>query len=111
MNGIASLSRIITIGAPFFTLVQRMHWLAMAGWGIATVSILMGAREWTWILGITASLLELVIGIPLAIVTAQELGRFSLFSLAPICCLILLVIMVWPNDLWAKWTNTESPSI
>ena len=108
MNGIASLSRIITIGAPFFTLVQRMHWMAMLGWGIATVSILMGAKEWTWVLGFTASLLELVIGIPLAIVTAQELGRFSLFSLAPICCLILLVIMVWPNGLWVRWTNAEA---
>jgi len=55
----------------------------------------------------SASLLELVIGIPLAIVTAQELGRFSLFALAPICCLILIVIMVWPNDLWARWTGSD----
>jgi len=106
MNGIASLSRIITIGAPFFTLVQRMHWVAMLAWGVVTVSILMGPKEWTWVTGFTAGVLELVVGIPLAIVTAQQLGRFSLFSLAPICCMILVVIMVWPNNLWAKWTDT-----
>ncbi len=105
MNGIASLSRIITIGAPFFSLVQRMHWLAMIGWGICTVSILMGSKEWTWVLGFTAGILELVIGIPLTIVTAQELGRFSLFALAPISCLILIIIMLWPKNLWARWTN------
>jgi hypothetical protein len=106
MNGIASMSRIITIGAPFFTLVQRMHWIAMLAMGITTVSILMGAKEWTWVLGFTAGLLEMVIGIPLAIVTAQELGRFSLFALAPISCLILILIMLWPNNLWERWINS-----
>jgi len=35
-----------------------------------------------------------VVGIPLAIATAQQLGRFSLFELAPIVCLILLVMFV-----------------
>jgi hypothetical protein len=105
MNGIASLSRIITIGAPFFTLVQRIHWFAMIGWGITTVSILMGAKEWTWVLGFTAGILELVVGIPLAIITAQELGRFSLFSLAPISCLILVVLFVWPG----MWLKISSP--
>jgi len=108
MNGIASMSRIITIGTPFFTLVQRMHWIAMIGWGITTVSIIMGAKEWTWVLGFTAGILEIVIGIPLAIVTAQELGRFSLFALAPFCCLILVVIMLWPKDLWARCTNSAT---
>ena len=108
MNGIASLSRIITVGAPFFSLVQRMHWFAMLAWGVVTVSILMGAKEWTWVTGFTAGVLEIVVGVPLAIVTAQELGRFSLFSLAPICCLILVAIMVWPGDLWKRWTESGS---
>jgi hypothetical protein len=107
MNGIASLSRIITIGAPFFSLVQRMHWIAMLGWGVVTVSILMGPKEWTWVTGFTAGLLEIVVGFPLAFVTAQELGRFSLFSLAPICCLILVAIWVWPGGVWKRWTGSE----
>jgi hypothetical protein len=109
MNGIASLSRIITIGAPFFSLVQRMHWAAMLGWGVTTVSLLMGPKEWTWVVGFTAGVLEIVVGVPLAIVTAQELGRFSLFSLAPISCLILVAIMVWPG-LWARWTGSAQAS-
>ncbi len=108
MNGIASLSRIITIGAPFFTLVQRMHWFAMLGWGVVTVSILMGAKEWTWVIGFTAGLLEIIVGFPLAFVTARELGRFSLFSLAPICCLVLVAIWVWPGGLWQRLTGTDA---
>lgn len=106
MNGIASLSRIITVGAPIFFLVQRIHWIAMLGWGVVTVSILMGAREWTWVTGVTAGLLEIVVGFPLAVVTAQELGRFSLFALAPISCLVLVAILVWPGGLWQRWTGS-----
>jgi hypothetical protein len=101
MNGIASLSRIITIGSPFFSLVQRSHWIAMLGWGIFTVGFLMQPKEWMRVVGLTAGTLELVVGIPLAIITAQELGRFSLFSLAPISCLILVVLLVWPG-VWEK---------
>ncbi len=110
MNGIASLSRIITIGAPFFSLVQRSHWIAMVGWGVFTVGFLMQPKEWMRVVGLTAGVLELVVGIPLAIITAQELGRFSLFSLAPISCLILVVILVWPG-VWEKLANEEKDDI
>jgi fumarate reductase subunit D len=47
-----------------------------------------------------------VVGIPLTVATAQQLGRFSLFALAPISCLILLVLLVWPN-LWQKLTDVQ----
>ena len=104
MNGIASLSRIITVGMPFFALVQRLHWFAMLGWGVVTVGLLIRPKEWIRVLGLSAGTLELVVGIPLAVITAQQLGRFSLFSLAPICCLILVVLFVWP----AVWDKVEA---
>jgi fumarate reductase subunit D len=53
------------------------------------------------VLGLVCGSLELVVGIPLALVTGQQLGRFSLFALAPISCLILIVLLVWPN-LWGR---------
>jgi hypothetical protein len=106
MNGIASLSRIITIGAPFFSLVQRSHWIAMLGWGVFTVGFLLQPKEWMRVVGLSAGLLELVVGIPLAIITAQELGRFSLFSLAPISCGFLVLFLVWPG-IWDKITTED----
>jgi len=106
MNGVSSTSRIITVGAPIFYLVVTLHWLAMAGWAIVTVGAILKPREWMRVLGITAGLLELVVGIPLAVITAQELGRFSLFALAPIASLILGLILVWPN-LWQKLTGSR----
>jgi len=104
MNGIASWSRIITIGAPIFMLVQRLHWVAMLGWGVVTVGILLRPRDWMRILAIGAAVTELVVGIPLAQATTIQLARFSLFSLAPILSLILLVICLWPG-LWTRLTG------
>lgn len=106
MNGVSSLSRIITIGAPLFVMTQRLHWVAMAGAAVFTVSAIMKPREWTWVVGITACVLELVLGTPLAWITARELGRFSLFSLAPIGCLIMLVILLWPG-LWQRYMKAQ----
>ncbi|MBN1318034.1 MAG: hypothetical protein JXA42_21305 [Anaerolineales bacterium] len=102
MNGIASTSRIITIGTPIFAAVQRLHWFAMIGWGVVTVKLLLKPTEWMRIAGITAGLLELTVGIPLAIATAIMAGRFSMFSLAPIFSLALVILFMWPA-LWEKF--------
>jgi hypothetical protein len=104
MNGVASWSRMITIGAPIFFLVQKLHWVAMLGWAVVTVGIIMKPKEWHWVVGLVAAVTELVVGIPLAIATGQELGRFSLFALGPIACFALLVLLVWPN-LWSRLTG------
>jgi hypothetical protein len=104
MNGVASTSRMVTIGTPIFTLVERLHWVAMIGWAVVTVGIIMKPKEWMRVVGITAGVTELVVGIPLAVATAQQLGRFSLFALAPIACLILVVLLVWPK-LWGRLTG------
>jgi hypothetical protein len=106
MNGVASWSRILTIGTPLYTLVQRAHWISMIGFGVITVGILLRPKEWMRVVGLAAALLELVVGIPLAIATTVDLGRFSLFSLAPIFSLLLLGIFVWPN-LWQRLTEPE----
>ena len=109
MNGVASTSRIITIGTPIFTLVQKLHWVAMVGWAVVTVGILVKPREWTRVVGLVAGTAELVVGIPLAIVTGGALGRFSLFALAPIACLVLVVLFAWPQ-LWLKVTELHAPA-
>ena len=106
MNGVASTSRIITIGAPIFRLVQYPHWVAMIGLAAITVGIVMRPREWMRVVGLAAGITELVVGIPLTIATAQQLGRFSLFALGPIACLVLLLLLVWPG-LWQQLTRAS----
>lgn len=110
MNGVASTSRMITIGAPIFTLVQHLNWVAMLGWAVVTVGILMRPKEWMRVVGLAAGVAELVVGIPLTVATAQQLGRFSLFALAPISCLVLVILFTWPG-LWLRLTKgTGEPS-
>ena len=106
MNGVSSTSRIITVGADIFFLLQRLHFFAMLGWGVVTAGILLRPMEWMRVLGLVSGGLELTVGIPLAFVTAQRLGRFSLFALAPIFSLILVVIFVWPG-LWQRLTGNK----
>jgi hypothetical protein len=105
MNGVSSTSRIITNGAPIFVLVQRLHWFAMLGWAVVTVGLLIKPKDWMRVVGLVAGATELVVGVPLAFVTAQQLGRFSLFALGPIACLALIVILVLPG-IWERWTET-----
>jgi hypothetical protein len=107
MNGVSSTSRIITHGAPIFVLVERLHWIAMIGWAVVTAGLLTKPKGWMRVVGLLSGTTELVVGIPLAFVTAQQLGRFSLFALGPIACLILVVLFVWPG-LWERWTGLES---
>jgi NADH:ubiquinone oxidoreductase subunit K len=106
MNGVSSTSRIITIGSPLFVLVQRLHWFAMVGWGVVTVGIILRPREWMRVVGLISGSLELAVGIPLAYATAMNLGRFSLFALAPIISLILVILFLWPN-MWLRLTGAE----
>jgi hypothetical protein len=103
MNGVASWSRILTIGDHIFVAVQRLNWVAFIGWGVVTGGILLSPKPWTRVLGLAAGFLELVVGIPLAVSTTISLGRFSMFSLGPIVSFILLVILIWPN-LWERLT-------
>ena len=105
MNGVSSTSRIITIGSPLFVLVQRLHWVAMIGWAVVTVGIILKPKEWIRVVGLVAGGLELAVGIPLAYATAINLGRFSLFALAPIISLVLMVLFLWPG-MWQRLTNS-----
>jgi hypothetical protein len=104
MNGVASTSRIITHGAPIFVLVQRLHWVAMLGWAVVTVGLLTKPKEWMRVVGLAAGATEMAVGIPLAVATAQQLGRFSLFALAPISCLVLITLFVWPG-FWGRFVD------
>jgi len=104
MNGVASWSRMITIGTHLFTIVQRLNWIAAIGWGVVTVGIILSPKEWMRVVGLAAGLLELVVGIPLSVSTTVELERFSLFSLGPISCALLLVIFLWPS-VWDRLTD------
>jgi hypothetical protein len=106
MNGVSSTSRIITTGKDIFILVERLHWVAMIGWAIVTAVVMLKPKSWIRPIVFTSAMLELIVGIPLTIVTAQQLGRFSMFALAPIASLGLLVLFLLPK-FWTKWVEVK----
>jgi len=103
MNGVASWSRIITIGTEIFTLVQRMNWIASIGFFVVTIGVILQPKEWMRVVAMCAGLLELVVGIPIVIATTISLGRFSLFSFGPIMAMVLSVLFIWPG-IWDRLT-------
>ncbi len=109
MNGVASWSRIITIGTEIFILVQRMNWIASIGFFVVTVGVILNPKEWMRVVAMCAGLLELVVGIPLVIATTISLGRFSLFSFGPIMAMLLSVLFLWPGA-WERLTTEDEPS-
>jgi hypothetical protein len=106
MNGVSSTSRIITSGADIFVLVQRLHWVAMLGFGLVTGVILLKPKPWIKPIIMVSAILEIIVGVPLTIVTAQSLGRFSLFALAPIASLVILILFLIPK-FWKKWVEID----
>ncbi len=109
MNGVASTDKLILSGRPLFVAVQRINWVASIGWGVFTVALLLRKR-WALPVGLAAGLLTLVAGVPLAVVTTVEAGRFSMFSPAPLFALLLLILLfLLPAG--RKWMDAwlESP--
>jgi hypothetical protein len=91
---ISFFSGILT-GRPLVIAVQRVNWVAAIGWAVFTVALLL-RKAWAPRVGLGAALLTLVAGIPLAVVTTLSLGRFSLFSPAPMLSLALLILFLIP---------------
>ena len=106
MNGIASWSRILTIGTELFYFVQRLNWFSSIAWGIVTAGILIRPKDWMRVLGLGAAFTQVMVGTPLAVETTIELGRFSLFSIAPIISLILFIVLLSPAR-FQRITNTR----
>ena len=116
MNGVASTDKIILYGDPLMIALQRINWVAAAGWGVFTVALLT-RRRWIKPVGLGAALMTLTAGIPLAVASMIEEGRFSLFSPAPLLALLLVVILLTPsaNRLMSQWLQsrpaTEASSV
>ena len=79
----------------------------MLAFGVVTCGVLIHPKDWMRILGLAAGLTELVVGIPLAVATAIQLGRFSMFALGPIFSLALVIVFLMPS-LWQKLVRDKT---
>ncbi len=110
MNGVASTDKIILNSGPLFVAVQRLNWIAAIGWAVFTVALLT-KKEWATRVGLGAGLLTLTAGIPLAVATTIEAGRFSMFSPAPLLAALLLLILFFiplGTKAVSQWLDSKS---
>jgi hypothetical protein len=105
MNGVASTNRLIVTGMPLFVVVQRLSWVAAAGWGVFTAGLLIKPAEWVRMVGIGAGLLAVSVGLPLGLSAAIEAGGFSMFLPAPLLSLGLAVLLLMP------WGRAVAPGL
>ncbi|MFX0034908.1 MAG: hypothetical protein ACFE9I_04610 [Candidatus Hermodarchaeota archaeon] len=102
MNGVAATNRIVALGWPLFTAMQRLNWIASIGFGIATVGIALRPSEWVRKVGLGAAILEAVAGFSAGLFSPFE--GFSLFLLGPILATVVLVLFISPKY-WQKITS------
>ena len=109
MNGVASTDKIILNRGIIFVAVQRINWIASIGLGVFTIA-LVTRKKWTLYVGLGAGLLALTAGIPLAVATTIEAGRFSMFSPGPILAFFILLTLFVPagNKMVTQWLDSPA---
>lgn len=106
-NGIAAASRMsqkeylqdlpgLAAQTPMFESVQQVNWIAMIAWGIFLIALLFN-KKWLIPVGLFAATLGIIGGVPLGIDSMAGGASFSMFLIAPIACLALLVYLLLPS--------------
>lgn len=83
---------------PMFEAVQQINWIGMIGWGVVLVAFLF-QKKWVIPVAIFSAILNILGGVPLGIdsMTGPDATVFSMFLIAPIFSLIILVYFLMPS--------------
>jgi len=112
-NGIASASRMSQMEAvqaatavtgaygiadktPMYEAVQQINWIGVIGWFFVLVGLLF-QKKWIIPVAIGSAILNIVGGMPLGIESMASGTTFSMFLIAPIFSLVLLVYFLLPS--------------
>jgi len=106
MNGVAATDQMLSGGGTIFVVGQRLNWIASIALGTFVIALLT-RKKWAFQLGLGATLLTLVAGIPMGVVTAIESAKFSMYFLAPMLALFLKISLVTPksNKVITQWID------
>lgn len=87
-----------------FESVQKVLWLATIAFGVACVAVLY-KKNWVLPLAISASILSIVAGTPVAYLDTLDKGgeRLSMFSFAPILSVAMLILLlIFREKIWSE---------
>lgn len=106
----AELPRGYDVLNGMYVMVQQVNWASTAVW-LAFIYGLLGKKPWTQRIGITAGVLGVIGGLPLAVSNILEVKRFSMFVPSPLLSMGLIVVLVWSETRRMLQTWSESKTI
>ena len=91
-----------------YILANPLHWIIAFSFGVICVGIfLFPKKEWIRMLGIGVGAIEIILGVPMAIIATLQKGEFSLYAAAPFFSVLLIFLFAFPK-LWNKFLKLNS---
>lgn len=108
----AELPRGYDVLNGMYVMVQQVNWASTAVW-LAFIYGLLGKKHWAQRIGITAGVLGVIGGLPLAVSNILEVKRFSMFVPSPLMSMGLIVVLVWSETrrMLQIWSESERTPI
>ncbi len=100
MDGVGAISRYQTSEASFpigmYAMGQMINWWGAAAWAVFIFALVKG-KSWALPMGIFAASVSIFGGFPVGITDVAQLGRFSMFLVAPVMSTLMLVVLLLPG--------------
>ncbi len=100
IDGVGAISRYQTVQEStligMYAMGLVVTWWAATAWAVFIYAIVVG-KNWTIPVGIFASSLSIIAGLPVGLTDVVRLGRFSMFLPGPLLSAVLLVVILLPS--------------
>jgi hypothetical protein len=100
IDGVGAISRYQTSDNNFaigmYAMGQSINWLGAAAWGVFIFALVKG-KSWALPLGIFAASMSVFGGYPVGLTDVIQIGRFSMFLVAPVLSTGLLIYLWLPS--------------
>lgn len=104
IDGVGAISRYQTEATGFissmYAMSQMVNWWGAAAWAVFIFALIKG-KSWALPLGVFAAAMSMFGGFPVGVTDILIQGRFSMFMVAPVVSVGLLIFMLLPAS--RKW--------
>jgi len=100
IDGVGSISRYQTSSDGFaigmYAMGQSINWWGAIVWGVFIFALVKG-KSWALPVGIFAASMSIFGGYPVGLTDVFQIGRFSMFLVAPVMSTGLLIYLLLPS--------------
>ncbi|MFA7290250.1 MAG: hypothetical protein WC055_15355, partial [Melioribacteraceae bacterium] len=100
IDGVGAISRYQTSQDSFaigmYAMGQMINWWAAIVWVVFIFALVKG-KSWAYPMGIFATAMSIFGGYPVGLTDIFQIGRFSMFLVAPVMSTIMLIIFLLPG--------------